>query len=209
MKKNFFWRKTAGGAVFALGLLAGVHQADAQGYLDNETLYSNQDPNTETRRSDHFRVCFGHFNRDTGTPMTEQLAQGNLQMFEQFWNRWVNEMGLHDLNESSNPAYQDGHKYRANFHFLMTWDDGGGGGAFSSADPHGFFYAMGNTSYDRYDPPSGAIPHEFGHVWEGAAAGFNGSDSSGSWWECTANWMMLQFENSSPQPGGYLANSMY
>lgn len=209
MKKNFFWRKTAGGAVFALGLLAGVHQADAQGYLDNETLYSNQDPNTETRRSDHFRVCFGHFNRDTGTPMTEQLAQGNLQMFEQFWNRWVNEMGLHDLNESSNPAYQDGHKYRANFHFLMTWDDGGGGGAFTSADPHGFFYAMGNTSYDRYDPPSGAIPHEFGHVWEGAAAGFNGSDSSGSWWECTANWMMLQFENSYPQPGGYLANSMY
>ena len=73
----------------------------AQTYLDNETQYSNQDPNTETRRSDHFRLCFGHFNRDTGTPMTEQLAQGNLQMYEQMWNRWVVEMGLHDINESA------------------------------------------------------------------------------------------------------------
>jgi hypothetical protein len=192
------------GAVF---LPAGI--ATAQAYLDNNTIYSSQDPNTETRRSDHFRMNFGHYNRDTGTPMTEQLAQGNLQMFEQMWNRWVVEMGLHDINESTNPTYIDGNKYRANFNFLMTWDDGGGGGAYSSADAHGFFYAMANTGYARYDPPSGATPHEFGHAWEGSCAGFNGSNSSGTWWECTANWMQLQFLNSYPQAGGYLYNSVF
>jgi len=182
-------------------------QATAQGYLDNNSIYSNQDPNTETRRSDHFRMNFGHFNRDTGTPMTEQLAQGNLQEYEQMWNRWVVEMGLHDINESVTAP--DGNKYRANFNFLMTWDDGGGGGAYSSMDPGGFFYAMSNTSNDRYDPPSGATPHEFGHVWEGSCAGFNGTDSSGSWWECTANWMLLQLLNAYPQSGGYLYNSVF
>ena len=39
--------------------------------------------------------------------------------------------------------------------------------------------------------------------------GFNGSDSSGAWWECTANWMQLQFLNSYPQAGGYIYNGMY
>jgi hypothetical protein len=125
-------------------------------------------------------MVFGHYNRDTGTPVTEQLIQGNLQMFEQAWNRWVNEMGLRDINESANPAYQDGNKYRANFNMLMTWNDGGGGGAFSSMDGRGFFYAMANSGLCRFDPPSGTTPHEFGHVWQGTAAGFNGSDSSGA-----------------------------
>lgn len=179
----------------------------AQPYLDNETQYSNQDPATETRRSDHFRLCFGHYNRDTGTPMTEALVQGNLQMYEQMWNRWVNEMGLHDINESATKP--DGNKYRANFNFLMTWNDGGGGGAYSSMDGNGFFYAMANSGYCRFDPPSGATPHEFGHAWEGSCAGFNGSDSSGAWWECTANWMQLQFLNTYPQPGAMLYNPMY
>jgi hypothetical protein len=177
-------------------------------YLDNQTVYSNQDPNTETRRSDHIRLAFGHYNRDTGMGgMSETMAQGNLQMYEQMWNRWVVEMGLHDINESATSP--NGNKYRANFNFLMTWDDGGGGGAYSTMDANGFFYAMANPGYCRYDPPSGATPHEFGHVWEGTGAGFNGTDSSGSWWECTANWMQLQFLNTYPQAGGYLYNSMY
>jgi len=194
------WRVATG------GFLAGG-LACAQAYLDNNSLYSNQDPNTETRRSDHFRMNFGHYNRDTGTPMTEQLAQGNLQEYEQMWHRWVVEMGLHDLNESATAP--DGNKYRANFNFLMTWNDGGGGGAFTSMDSGGFFYSMANTSSCRYDPPSGTTPHEFGHVWEGTCAGFNGSNSSGAWWECTANWMLLQFLNSYPQAGGYISNGMY
>ncbi|MCX6345305.1 MAG: DUF6055 domain-containing protein [Armatimonadetes bacterium] len=55
-------------------------------------------------------------------------------------------------------------------------------------------------------PPSGATPHEMGHVWEGTTGGFNGTDSSGSWWECTANWMQLQFLNSYPQSINTLFN---
>lgn len=205
--ENSVCRSALGCVVLSLGLLAEVRPSSAQPYLDNQTLYSNQDPNTETRRSDHFRLNFGHFNRDTGTPMTEQLVQGNLQMYEQMWNRWVNEMGLHDINESVTAP--NGEKYRANFNLLMTWNDGGGGGAYSSMDANGFFYAMANSGSCRFDPPSGATPHEFGHVWEGSCAGFNGSDSSGAWWECTANWMQLQFLNSYPQAGGYIYNGMY
>ncbi len=150
---------------------------------------------------------FGHYNRDTSTAVSERLVQGNLQMYEQMWHRWVVEMGLHDLNESS--TQPDGNKYRTNFNWLMTWDDGGGGGAYSSSDSNGFFYAMSNASNCRFDPPSGATPHEMGHVWEGTGAGFNGSNSSGAWWECTANWMLLQFNNTYPQAGGYLYNSVF
>ena len=187
--------------------LSALPAFSAEAYLDNNSLYSNQDPHTETRRSDHFRINFGHYNRDTGTPVTEQLVQGNLQMFEQAWNRWVVEMGMHDINESFTSP--DGNKYRANFNILMTWDDGGGGGAYASMDPGGFGYAMANSGYCRFDPPSGATPHEFGHAWQVTAGGFNGSNSSGSWWEAHANWMQLQFLNSYPQAGGYLYNSVF
>ena len=94
-------------------------------YLDNETLYSNQDPDTETRRSDHFRLCFGHYNRDTGTPMTEKLAQGNLQMFEHLWQRNIIELGLNDMGQSAHLDKRDGNFYKVNFNVLMTWDDRG------------------------------------------------------------------------------------
>jgi hypothetical protein len=206
-KQSSVYPSALGCAVLSWGLMVGPSPCSAQPYRDNETLYKNQDPNTETRRSEHIRLAFGHYNRDTGAPMTEQLAQGNLQMYEQMWHRWVVELGLHDINESVTAP--DGHKYRANFNFLMTWNDGGGGGAYSSMDGGGFFYAMANSGYCRFDPPSGATPHEFGHVWEGSCGGFNGTDSSGAWWECTANWLQLQFLNSYPQPGAYIANGMY
>ena len=204
----------------ALGLVLLSMATMAEPYLDNQTQYSNQDPSNETRRSDHFRLCFGQYNRDNsvqsppgGQPqsvgMTERLAQGNLRMYEQMWNRWVAEMGLNDLNESGDPAKRDGNKYRSNFNFLMTWNDGGGGGAYMSADANGFAYAMANPTYCRWDPPSGATPHEHGHVWEGTTGGFNGSNSSGMWWECTANWMQLQFLNTYPTAQNYVANAMY
>jgi carbonic anhydrase/acetyltransferase-like protein (isoleucine patch superfamily) len=193
--------------LLALGLVLALPALATGVFLDNNTLYSDQDPNNETRRSDHFRINFGHYNRDTGTPLTEELVQGNLQMFEQAWRRWVVEMGMNDLNESAtNP---DGNKYRANFNVLMSWNDGGGGGAYMSMDGNGFAYAMANTGYMRFDPPSGATPHEFGHVWQGRSAGFNGSDSSGSWWEGHANWMQLQFLNTYPGARGYIENGMY
>ncbi len=136
-------------AVLTAVWLAATPAFSAEAYLDNNSLYSNQAPHTETRRSDHFRINFGHYNRDTGTPVTEQLVQGNLQMFEQAWNRWVVEMGMHDINQSVTNS--DGNKYRANFNIVMTWDDGGGGGAYASMDPGGFGYAMANHGRDYYD----------------------------------------------------------
>lgn len=208
MMKSSYCRIAFGCVVLMTGVFGGRSQSLAQAYLDNQTQYPNQDPSNETRRSEHFRMNFGHYNRDGGMGgMSEAMAQGNLQEYEQMWNRWVVELGLHDINESA--TQPDGKKYRANFNFLMTWNDGGGGGAYSSMDGGGFFYAMANSGYCRYDPPSGATPHEFGHVWEGSCAGFNGSDSSGAWWECTANWMQLQFLNSYPQAGAYIYNGVY
>ena len=49
-------------------------------------------------------------------------------MYEQMWNRWVVEMGLHNINESATTPAMGLRK--ANFNFLMTWNDGGGGGAY-------------------------------------------------------------------------------
>ena len=138
--------------------------------------------------------------------MTDSLPRATCRCIEQQYERIVMEMGMHDFNVSAyvtdNPA-QEVTKYKANFNFLMTWNDGGGGGSYMSMDSNGFAYCMTNSSNCRYDPPSGATPHEMGHVWEGTAGGFNGTDSSGAWWECTANWMMLQFDNTYPQPGAY------
>ena len=192
----------------ALALAADIAAAATNSYLDNQTQYSNQDPATETRHSDHFRVCFGHYNRDS-TAMTEQFAQGNLRMYEHLWRHNIVEMGLNDMGQSADLAKRDGNYYRVNFNFLMTWNDGGGGGSFMSMDANGFSYAMSNPGNCRYDPPSGATPHELGHCWEGQARGFDGTDSSGAWWECTANWFMLQLLNSYPQAAGLIWNSMY
>ncbi|MCX6344164.1 MAG: DUF6055 domain-containing protein [Armatimonadetes bacterium] len=177
-------------------------------YLDNQTDHSNQALDTETRRSDHFRIAFGHYNRDFGTPVTEQLIQGNLQMFEHLWQRNIVENGLNDMGQSAILALRDGNYYKVNFVMLMTWNDGGGGGAYMSMDSMGFSWAMANAGYCRYDPPSGATPHEIGHAWEGQARGFNGSNSSGAWWECTANWFQLQLLNEYPTDG-IIYNGMY
>ncbi|MCX6345306.1 MAG: hypothetical protein NT018_09580 [Armatimonadetes bacterium] len=143
----------------ALACLAGIclmlltSSAFAVVYPDNETQYSNQDPLTETRRSDHYRMVFGHYDRDGANAMSEQFVQGNLQMHELCWNRWVNELGMHNINESV--THPEMGLRKANFNFLMTWDDGGGGGAYMSMDANGFSYAMSNPANCRYDPPVG------------------------------------------------------
>jgi hypothetical protein len=204
---NHRHRTRVGGWLLGLGLLGAAGICAGQTFRDNESIYSNQDANNETRRSDHIRLVFGHYNRDSGMGgMSEWLAQGNLQQYEQMWNRWVREMGLQDINSIPTDRIT---KYRANFHFLMTWNDGGSGGAYSSGDPLGYGYAMANPGYCRFDPPSGATPHEFGHAWQIDCGGFNGSDSSGAWWECTANWMLLQFLNTYPGPANVIGNPMY
>ena len=151
----------------ALACLAGLLLllptcAFSQTYADNESIYTNQDPLTETRRTTHIRTCFGHYDRDGAGKMSEQYAQGNLQEYEKCWTRWVTEMGLHDINSSQ--SHPEMGLKKANFNFLMTWNDGGGGGSYSTSDPNGFFYCMSNPINCSYDPYSGATPHEFGHV---------------------------------------------
>jgi carbonic anhydrase/acetyltransferase-like protein (isoleucine patch superfamily) len=187
-----------------------INRSSGQAYLDNQTIWSDQDPTQETRRSDHFRVVFGHYNRDESFGATlEQLAQGNLREFEWMWQRWVVEDGLFNINTSAlipNPMPGD---YRANFWFLLTENDGGGGGSYNSMDANGFFWAMDSAGYASFDPYSGAVPHEWGDCWWGTAGGYLGSAVGGNLDECMGNWMMLQFLNWYPQAPDYLANGMY
>jgi hypothetical protein len=193
-----------------LVLSGWTRESFAQAYLDNETIFSNQDPTLETRRSDHFRVIFGHYNRDFSFGATlEPLAQGNLQEFEWMWHRWVVEDGLVNINTSAlRPNPMPGN-YRANFLFLMTENDGGGGGSYNSMDANGFFWAMDSAGYCSFDPYSGASPHEWGDCWWGTAGGYDGTQVGGNLDECMGNYMMLQFLNAYPQAPDYLANGMY
>jgi len=208
INKSGFGQNLLGGVVLALAVLAPMNRSVAQTWtnaLDDEALYLNQDPTIETRRSPHFRVCFGHNNWDSYA-MTEQLAQGNLQMFEQCRNRWVNDDGLWDCGQSAN--FSSATNYRFNFNFLMTFSLTQGGGSYNSEDGNGFFYAMGNPAYCRFDPKSGATPHEVGDAWCGYGKGvaFSGY---GNLWECTGNWMMLRSLVVYPQAGDYEQNGMY
>ncbi|MGA2749295.1 MAG: DUF6055 domain-containing protein [Verrucomicrobiota bacterium] len=209
MKNRIAWRTVLG----CVGLALGVLNSDklfAQAYPDNQTIFSDQDPTLETRRSDHFRVIFGHYNRDFSFGATlESLAQGNLQEFEWMWHRWVVEDGLLNINTSAlRPNPMPGN-YRANFLFLMTQNDGGGGGSYNSMDANGFCWAMDNATYCSFDPYSGAVPHEWGDCWCGTAGADVGSTVGGNLYECMGDWMMLQFLNWYPQAEVYIANGMY
>ena len=166
---------------------------------------SNQDPLTETRRTDHIRVCFGHYDRDGANMMSEQYAQGNLQEYEKMWNRWVTEMGLHDINTS--PSHPEMGKKQGQ---LQLPDD------LERWRRRRIIHVRGRQWVSRTACPipstaatilRQAPPHtRFGHVWEGTCGGFNGTDSSGAWWECTANWMLLQFINVYPQATNVVYN---
>ncbi len=46
-----------------LALFGVATSALGQTHLDNQTQYSNQNPENETRRSEHFRTVFGYYNR--------------------------------------------------------------------------------------------------------------------------------------------------
>ena len=104
-----------------------------QTYADDQNLYSNQDTLTETRRSTHTRECFGHYDRDGANAMNEQYVQGNLQNDEQCGpagsRRWACTTSTHL------PSHPEMGKCKANFNFLMTWNDGGGGGSICPRTP--------------------------------------------------------------------------
>ena len=181
-----------------------------QAWLDNERKFKSDDPAYNVRRSEHFRILWGKGagkekpeNADFSRA-TEELAQGNLQMLEQLWHNLHDPepkgMGFHIPSNSCNLQHQDGKLYRANLVMNNTgiW----AGGAWGACDEWGFpLYALPPT-YLRFDPPSGATPHEYGHTVIINAAGFNETPYDGMWHEATANWIQLQFENSYPGPGG-------
>jgi hypothetical protein len=199
-----------------LGLWLGIWAAPAAGqapaaaWQDNQRKFASDDPNYNFRRSDHFRIAWGKAaakrkdeNADFAK-VSEQLAQGNLQMLEQVWHKYHEAapkgIGFHVPANSCNPKFQDGNSYRDNLVMNNTgiW----AGGAWGACDDWGFPLFALPPSYLRFDPPSGATPHEYGHTALINAGGFNDTPYDGMWHEATANWLQLQFENSYPGPGG-------
>ncbi|HUS91260.1 MAG TPA: DUF6055 domain-containing protein [Phycisphaerae bacterium] len=183
---------------------------EPKAWLDNERKFRSDDPNYNVRRSEHFRIVWGNGagkqereNADFARA-SEELAQGNLQMLEQLWHRLHDPaprgMGFHIPRNSNKPEHADANSYRANL--LMNNTGIWAGGAWGACDEWGFpLYAL-PPSYLRFDPPSGATPHEYGHTVLINAAGFNDTPYDGMWHEATANWLQLQFNNSYPGPGG-------
>lgn len=206
-----------------LGMIAGLSaivaaswvtpvlgQSSKAPWLDNDRKFRSDDPAYLFRRSEHFRIFWGQGaaekkdeNADF-SQVTEQLAQGNLQMLEQLWHCYHDPeprgLGFHATGESVNPQHRDGKRYRINLMMNNTgiW----AGGAWGSCDDWGFPLFALPPGYLRYDPPSGATPHEYGHTILINAGGFNDTPWDGMWHETTANWLELQFENSYPGPGG-------
>ena len=166
---------------------------DAEVYLSNEIYYTDASAQVNVRKSQHFRIVWGK--QDPSGLMTEDYVQGNLWQLENCWQRYHIYQGFHEPGVSVDPLYQDGNKYKVNFYISDTGLDRfvGDLGAFMGGDEHGFGYFSESPGYMRWDPPSGATYHEYAHVCEMHAQGFN-TGPSGVWWECFADWMELQFE---------------
>lgn len=210
MKRPYRLAAALVGLILACSALAATAGEPAQTWQDNERKFKSDDPAYNVRRSDHFRILWGkgagkekNENADFSR-VTEELVQGNLQMLEQLWHLLHDPapkgMGFHTPGSSSNPKFQDDKRWRANLVMNNTgiW----AGGAWGACDEWGFpLFALPPT-YLRFDPPSGATPHEYGHTVIINAAGFNETPYDGMWHEATANWLQLQFENSYPGPGG-------
>lgn len=195
--------------VLGLCLLAGLAMGKTQPWYDNERQFASTDAKYNFRRSEHFRIMWGkgkgEGNSNADFPrVTEQLAQGNLQMLEQAWHRYHDPLpkgiGFHATGQSVNPKYKDGKLYRSNLVMNNTgiWE----GGAWGACDEWGLpLFALPPT-YLAFDPPSGATPHEYGHTVLINAGGFNDTPYDGMWHEATSDWLMLQFNNAYPGPGG-------
>ena len=156
---------TALAVVFALAPIAHA-QAPSGDWADNERQMKSDDPSKLFRRSEHFRILWGQGvgkNRDENADfdkVTEQLAQGNLQMLERIWQRFHDPepqgIGFHATGKSVNPKYLDDKLYRVNLVMNNTgiW----AGGAWGACDEWAFPLFALPPAYLRFDPPSGATP---------------------------------------------------
>jgi carbonic anhydrase/acetyltransferase-like protein (isoleucine patch superfamily) len=186
-------------------------------YLVNELFYSDSDPSVNTRTSEHFRIVWG--DDDQSGLMTEDYVQGNLSMFEDCWEKYIVEIGFYEPSESAIPELRDGNKYKVNIIVGLTGLEyhEGGGCWLGYEGSSGFGYVICDPYYMRYDPPSGATPHEFAHVCQvHAPGGFTNNPATGFFWEAHANWMMLQFLDTYPtvwlinqRASEYLANGRH
>ncbi|HEY0074409.1 MAG TPA: DUF6055 domain-containing protein [Abditibacteriaceae bacterium] len=178
-------------------------------WQDNERKFKSDDPQYNFRRSEHFRIFWGKGaaknkdeNADFGR-VTEQIAQGNLQMLERVWRLYhapVEKGGL-GIPTVGGSGKADEKAIGQRVNLMMNNTGIWAGGAWGSMDDWGYpIFALPPT-YLAFDPPSGATPHEYGHTAMINMGGFNDTPWDGMWHEASANWVQLQFINSYSGPG--------
>ncbi len=178
-------------------------------WQDNERKFKSDDPQYNFRRSEHFRIIWGkgaaknaNENADFGR-VTEQIAQGNLQMLERVWHLYhapVEKGGL-GIPTAGGSGKADEKAIGQRVNLMMNNTGIWAGGAWGSMDDWGYpIFALPPT-YLAFDPPSGATPHEYGHTAMINMGGFNDTPWDGMWHEASANWVQLQFINSYSGPG--------
>lgn len=195
----------------AICLLSLAQMAFAQTYYVKDIPgFDAYAPGVSTAQSTHFRIIWGNSGPQSYM-MTTDYVNGNLAMLENMWTEYYSNMAFNEPAESLFPELRDGKKYKQNLYVMLTGvpGTGTGGGAWCGFDGSiGFAFCLIEAGYLRYSPPSGATPHEFGHFYENHAGGMHDA-SCGAWWECTANWMMLQFEHNYPGPGAMITMPYY
>ena len=189
MRTNaFLWFLVALGVVAPLAAVPQKTADDSAQWRDNERQFRSDDPKYNFRRSQHFCIAWGkgvgdgNTNNDFGG-VTEQLVQGNLQMLEQVLHHLHEVLGFRAPGKSNNGKVVDAFRYRDTIVMNNTgiWE----GGAWGACDDWGLPLFALPPSYLRFDPPSGATPHEYGHTVLISAGGSNDTPWDGMWHEAT------------------------
>ena len=197
----------------AVCLLSLAQITFAQTYLSITVPQGWSLTGCQTRESTHFRIIWGTTGPESYM-MTDDYVNGNLNMLENMWSKWFGtgqgQMAFSQFNLPA-PPRRNGNYYKISFYVGQTGQtmDDGGGCWCGYDDPTGLPYVHAPADCCRYSPPSGATPHEFGHAYENSAFGFSGNTASGPWWECFANWMMLQFNQTYPNTWEYKVNCCF
>ncbi len=142
--------------------------------------------------SEHFQFIWGN-SGDAGK-VTEDFLRKNAANMEQFWDIYVNGLGMNECAESVEARLRDGRKYKLNIYISGTGLSGmQDDWAYMSYDNQGYPYLFCCVGAMQTDPASWVMPHEFGHAITAHQLGWNRNKYSNTWWEALGNWFREQW----------------
>lgn len=182
-------------AALAIGIIAVYPaesmdaQSDSTVYVAHDMFFAMDDPTVNRAESEHFQIIWGK--NDQSGKINDEFIQGNLYNLENCWDVFMDDLDM--IPPSRSIENSDPTDYKTNVYVTRTGLDGfAEGWAFMSAS-YGYAYIIVDPDAMEYNPPSLVLPHEFGHVVTMHQEAWAGSDISGPWWECTANWFREQY----------------